>query len=129
MTRAPAYLSAALCALLAAGAAGQSAPFPDPTRPPDVGAGAQLATQPASRLQSVLIAPGRRRAVINGKTVAIGSRVGDATVVRISPSAVVLEGAKGSETLKLYPAVEKTMLRRRHPAQAAPTGRSAEGGK
>lgn len=122
MMRAAACVSAALCALFAASAAGQGAAFPDPTRPPEAGAGPQLGAQPATRLQSVLISAGRRRAVIDGKTVSVGDKVGDATVVRILGSAVVLRRAQGSETLKLFPAVDKTLLRRRHPAQAAPAG-------
>lgn len=79
----------------------------DPTKPPSV-----LAAEPppgaerpvaASKLQSVLLSPGRKLAVIDGQTVALGGRIGEATVVAISPSEVTLKRGQQLETLKLYP--------------------------
>lgn len=113
--------AAALCALLAAGVAARGAALTDPTRPPGAGASA-AGGQAGSRLQSVLISPGRRVAVIDGKNVVVGDKVGDATVVRISESEVVLRRAQGRETLKLFPAVDKTMPRRRRRAPATRSG-------
>ena len=101
----------------------------DPTRPPAVmsapvilpasvpGAtytpGGMLVAPRAERrtpqLQSVLVSlrpGGRRVAVIDGKTVRQGQRVGDAVLVAIGATEVVLRRGAKTETLKLYrPAV------------------------
>lgn len=85
--------------------AAQTNALADPTRPPSVDA------QAASRensvqahvLQSVLIAPGRSNAVIDGQTVRIGSRVGDAKVVKIDATGVTLDSGGKMELLKLIP--------------------------
>ncbi len=55
------------------------------------------------RVESILIAPDRRVAVINGETVTLGGRVADAEVVRIDESEVVVRGAEGERTLRLLP--------------------------
>lgn len=84
--------------------------FEDPTRPPGAAtaAAAPGAEAPApTRLESVLIAPDRRIAVISGQQVRPGGRVGDATVVSITEGAVVLRGPGGLETLRLFPNVAK----------------------
>lgn len=60
-------------------------------------------------LQSVLIAPGRRSAVIGGQLVVEGDLFGDAKVVRISEGEVLLSGPGGEQTLKLFPGIEKTL--------------------
>lgn len=98
----------AACGLLAASAAFAQA-LSDPTRPPSFsGETARSATAPASRLQSVLISPGRKLAVIDGRTVALGERVGDATLFAIAPTQVTLQQGAGYQTLKLYPGIEKS---------------------
>jgi MSHA biogenesis protein MshK len=82
----------------------------DPTRPPTVDAETPAATapKPGPRLQSVLISPSRRVAVINGSAVAVGGKVGDATVASISEGAVVLKYAnRRTETLQLITAADK----------------------
>jgi MSHA biogenesis protein MshK len=100
----------AACGLLAASSAFAQA-LSDPTRPPsfsgDSGRSAAAAA-PASRLQSVLISPGRKLAVIDGRTVALGERIGDATLFAIAPTEVTLQKGAGYQTLKLYPGVEKS---------------------
>ena len=90
-------------------AAAQSAPLADPTRPPGAGAefGAEVARTVAARLQSVLISPARRVAVIDGKAVALGGRIGDATLETLTESAAVLRYADRRETLWLMPGVDK----------------------
>lgn len=97
------WLLAACCAH-AAVAQGVS----DPTRPPaaallDTGPGAAAA--PAGPvLQSVLISlrpSGRRVAVISGQTVRQGERFGDAVLVRMTPTEVVLRRGRELQTLKL----------------------------
>ena len=83
----------------------------DPTRPPAVldakieQSADQLATAPV--LQSVLISPTRRLAVINGQTVALGEKYGEARVVKISEGEVVLRNGQDVQVLKLFPNVEK----------------------
>lgn len=97
-----------------ASAAAHAAPFADPTRPPNVNTEAASAEQGAlagPRLESVLIAPDRRIAVISGRAVSLGGKVGEARVVRISESEVVLQNGDQRETLKLFPDVEKKSIR------------------
>jgi hypothetical protein len=91
---------AALVTLTAACAA-YGAPFADPTRPPGaVDPSALPAAGP--RLESVLIAPDRRVAVISGEEVTIGSRFRDGEVVRISEGEVAIRRPGGEELLKLF---------------------------
>lgn len=107
-----------LAALLGA-ATVLAAPFADPTRPPGaLGEQAQAGADAAApRLQSVLIAPDRRIAVINGQTVPLGGMYAGARLVRISESEVVLQSGEEKQTLKLLPEVER---RARHPRRADP---------
>jgi MSHA biogenesis protein MshK len=63
-------------------------------------------------LQSVMISPGLRVVVISGQAVKLGEKYGDSQVVRITESEVVLQGRGGSQTLKLYPGVEKRVVSR-----------------
>jgi MSHA biogenesis protein MshK len=90
----------------------------DPTRPPaaldraaESGTGAAV-TGPV--LQSVLISPRRTMATISGRTVKVGDKVGEARVIRISETEVVLRNGRDLETLKLFPGIEK----RRSPGSA-----------
>jgi MSHA biogenesis protein MshK len=72
-------------------------------------------------LQSVLISPKRKVAVINGDTVQVGDRVGDARVVRIVEGEVVLARGGQWQTLKLFPGIEKR--RTKGGAETRETGR------
>ena len=81
----------------------------DPTRPP----AALLSTTPGgdtqaggTLLQSVMITPTGRSAIIGGESVKQGGKYGDARVVRITETEVVLRSSTGTETLRLYPGVE-----------------------
>jgi MSHA biogenesis protein MshK len=104
------FLALVLGVLLCGAAAAQSEKLVDPTRPPS-------ATDPARKdgaapaagpqLQSVLISPARRIAVISGQTVVQGGRYGDATVERITESAVHLRYANRRQTLQLMPGIVK----------------------
>jgi MSHA biogenesis protein MshK len=99
-----------LLVVCASNAVAQSGTLVDPTRPPivDVEPSRAIAPQAGPRLQSVLISPSRRVAVINGSTVAVGGKVGDATVAAISEGAVVLMHAnRKRETLQLITAADK----------------------
>ena len=98
---------AAACAF--AGAA-LAQPLADPTRPPLHGSveARDAAPAPLTRLQSVLISAGRSRAVIDGRAFQVGERVGDAMLVAIEPSHVLLQRGGAYERLTLVPAgVEK----------------------
>jgi len=97
-----------LCALACAAAAAQT--LPDPTRPP-----ASL-TQPSEVaadtdgpvLQSILVSPQRRVAVISGRTVQEGDTIGNARVVRITDTQVFLRSGNETRVLRLYPEIRKT---------------------
>ena len=98
----------AISVLLGAHAAAHGAPAGvsvDPTRPPSPAAGAPGGEKGAQSriLQSVLIAPGRSVAVVDGEMVRVGSRLGDAVVVKIDEYSVVLRGSGRTETLRLLP--------------------------
>ena len=81
----------------------------DPTRPPDAAPaeGSAVSTRAAGpQLQSVLISNqpgGRRLAVIDGRSVRAGDKVGGAVVVSIGEASVALRRGKTLETLRLYP--------------------------
>jgi MSHA biogenesis protein MshK len=87
--------------------------LPDPTRPPPepVAAAASSATAAVPTggplLQSVLISPRHKVAIISGKMVALGGMYGSARVVKISEGEVVLNEEGNLQTLKLFPGVEK----------------------
>lgn len=101
-------------------AAGQG--MPDPMRPPSIVAEPereQGAGAPLPRLQSILISPTRRVATIDGRTVRVGDKVGDARVARILENEVVLARGQEQQVLKLFPGIEK---------QRAPGGRNAGAG-
>jgi len=95
--------------------AAQGAPFADPTRPPDTSPGvpAPSGSSLGPRLESVLIAPDRRVAVISGQQVRLGGKFGDGHVVRITESEVVIRSGEGTETLRLFPEAEKRLRTRR----------------
>lgn len=94
---------------LAFGVPAQTKALVDPTRPPSVseGTSAGEATIQGPRLQSVLISPTRRAAVISGTAVALGGKFGDATLEQVTESAVVLKFADRRETLYLLPGQDK----------------------
>jgi MSHA biogenesis protein MshK len=96
-----------LAVLLLAGANAAAQTMTDPTRPPAglalTEAGDEAVAAPV--LQSVMISPAVRTAIIGGETVKLGGKYGDARVVKISETEVVLRTASGTETLKMYPAV------------------------
>ena len=81
----------------------------DPTRP------AAILFAPQERetievgpvLQSVSFASGRRTAIISGQNVKPGSKIGEAQVISINETEVVLKTGNSLQTLKLFPDVEK----------------------
>ena len=87
----------------------------DPTRPPGAGAwqqGGQEEAPAGRQLQSVLLSGGRRLAIIDGTMVALGGTLGEARVVKISETEVVLKTGEETETLKLFPSVDKQPVKR-----------------
>ena len=77
----------------------------DPTRPPSRDAafqGTHGDKGVSLRVSSIVLAPGRRLAVINGHRVRVGSRVAGALVVEIAPHAVRLRDPEGEFELPLY---------------------------
>lgn len=98
--------TAFLLALLAAFAA-DGAPFADPFRPPrqvePPAVGEDTRAAGAPRLESVLIAPDRRIAVISGQQYREGERFGGARILRISESEVVIRHPDRDEKLTLFP--------------------------
>jgi MSHA biogenesis protein MshK len=102
MTRVPIPLG-----LLLAVSSVNAAPFADPFRPPrDIEpptVSANAAATGGPRLESVLIAPDRRIAVINGQQYTEGATFGDGRILRISESEVVIRAPGRDQALKLYP--------------------------
>jgi MSHA biogenesis protein MshK len=101
-------------ALVCAHTAAAQEALNDPTRPPAAPAEAagQVAAGPV--LQSVLLPRGGRPlAVISGVQVPLGGRYGDATVTRITESAVELAGPEGRQVLRLTPDAAKQPATRR----------------
>ena len=81
--------------------------MPDPTKPPARFAAPTDDAASGPVLQSVLISPNRRIAIISGKTVKIGDKFGDAVVASIQDNRVVLRSGSNQEVLTLYPPLRK----------------------
>ncbi len=79
----------------------------DPTRPPGPGMhGAGRAEQQSGwNLQSVLISPERRYAIINGEVVPVGGTVAGAELVAVAPERVTLRTRDGLRIVRLFPDV------------------------
>lgn len=100
--------AAAIAGILLAGMLHAAPPFADPMQPPNVADGADRSSPSAEvgpRLESILIAPDRRMAVISGQQVSVGDKLSGMSVVRILETEVVVRGAEGEKTLKLFPEV------------------------
>jgi len=92
--------------------ASASAQIKDPTRPPPglgaVQPGAAAQAAPAGPvLQSVILSPSRRAAIISGQVVERGEPYGDAVLAEVGQDYVVLRSGAGTQVLKLYPGTEK----------------------
>jgi len=100
-----------LCAVLPVASAQA---LTDPTKPPaEISAPLTQAAAPeGDRLQSIIISPTRRAAIINGQTVELGAKYGEAKLVEVSESGVALQGAQGRQVLTLFPGVE---IKRKEP--------------
>lgn len=78
----------------------------DPTKPPAELSASPGEPVPATTLQSIIISPTRRAAIINGQTVELGGKSGDDRLIEVTESRVVLQGTKGRQVLSLFPNVE-----------------------
>ncbi len=89
----------------------------DPTRPPfearegaaREGAGSvvtRTSTATKKGLLSVIISPHHCAAIIDGKTIRLGEKYGNATLIEISAQGVVLQGSGGRRSMELFPKVE-----------------------
>ena len=88
-------------------AAAQAQIETDPTRPPAVvTAEVPQGAAPANQLQSVVISPTRRAAIINGQVVELGGKYGDAVLMRVAENEVVLKSGDSQQVLKLHPSVD-----------------------
>lgn len=88
--------------------------LPDPTRPPASIAvpvvaktGGATENQP-SGLHSVIISKVRRAAIIDGETVELGGKHGDAKLIEVNEGSVVLQSAQGRQVMTLFPDVKIT---------------------
>ena len=98
------------CALSAAVVPLHAENLPDPTRPPadviaDYGARHGRGAESSSGLRSIMISDTRRAAIIDGKTVELGGRLGNARLVEVNPGSVVLQRGKNRQVLTLFPRV------------------------
>jgi MSHA biogenesis protein MshK len=87
--------------------------LPDPTRPPAAiaapAAASSVEAAPApAGLQSIIISRTRRAAIIDGETVELGGKHGDAKLIEVSEGSVVLHSAQGRQVLTLFPDVKIT---------------------
>jgi MSHA biogenesis protein MshK len=80
----------------------------DPTRPPaDMWAGAADDAGGGVMLQTVMISPTQKAAIISGVMVKLGEKYGDAVLVKVSESEVVLKSGDAQQVLRLHPGVDK----------------------
>lgn len=89
--------------------AGAAQGLADPTRPPAAVAAPAGSAVPAGGpvLQSVMLSPGRKVAMISGQVVPLGGRYGSARLVRLTDSEAELRDGTEKIVLSLYPQVEK----------------------
>ena len=102
-------LMSAACSCLSASAQGMGDPTQPPLAPQRTASGF-AAPDSGPVLQSILISQFRTEAIVSGKVVHAGDRVGNARVVKISESEVVLRNENGLQTLKLFPGLVKRTM-------------------
>lgn len=87
----------------------------DPTAPPRTALGPMVVAKPAARLSlnSILIGPGRKVAVINGEIVGEGDTLAGARIMKISSGSVLVRAAGQASRLTL--SVAPDVRQNRHP--------------
>ena len=76
-----------------------------------------------------MITPTSRIAIIDGRSVKLGASYGDARVIKITESEVVLRSAGGTETLKMYPGVDIKPVKSPVAAARKPVRKTRKTGK
>lgn len=109
------------------GAGSAVAQVPDPTRPAaavmTTEAPGSAAAPVESGVQTVILRPGGKSvAVINGQQVAVGGKLGDKRVMKITESEVVLKGESGREVIRVTPDIEKVPVKKTAAAKRRTTG-------
>ncbi len=122
----------ALCLALLAPGTVLAQVLNDPTRPPSgyaVGE-AEIAGDAVGGLvlQSVMISPTRRAAIISGELVMLGAKYGDAVLVKLTENEAVLKSGGETQVLKLYPGVEKREIVPVAKKAASRRAKTAQGG-
>lgn len=108
---------------IATTALGQGQIVTDPTRPPAaIAVEAPRGAGAGNRLQSVVISPTRRAAIIDGAVVELGGKHGDAVLTRVAEDEVVLKSGDSRQVLRLHPSVDKKV----EVAQTEPVAPAAE---
>jgi len=128
-------LALALALALGSGqglAQAQAQALSDPMQPPASvylapanAAGGEQASGGGPVLQSTLLSKGRRIAMIDGKPMQVGDRIGRARIVSIDPGAVTLRESNTTRVLQLYPG---TGVTRPRAAKAAESRKGAKEG-
>ncbi len=93
-----------------------AAELPDPTRPPaslmqavdEALLGQKITVTPSAGLQSTIISSTRRAAIIDGKTVELGAKHGEAQLIEVNEGNVVLQNGSVRQVLSLFPRVNMT---------------------
>lgn len=120
--RALSLVSAFGIALLVSGAVCANAQaLRDPTRPPGMSAfkAAPGAATGGLVLQSILISPERKAAVISGKVMGPGESINGYMLVAIAENEAVLKNGDKVQRLRLYPSV---VMKRQGAVQGASSG-------
>ena len=115
------------CALMLPRAMSNAQTLNDPTRPPaNFGGAADTDADGGGGtvLQSVIISPTNKAAIISGVMVRLGEKYGDAVLVKVAENEVVLKTGTTSQVLKLLPGIEK-----REPAAATKSGTRGDKGR
>lgn len=97
-----------LAVLMAGVTVAQAQALRDPTRPPGMSANkaAPGAATSGLVLQSILISPERKMAVISGKVVGPGESIDGYMLIAIAEDVAVLKDGDRIQKLRLYPAVD-----------------------
>ena len=111
--------------------------LPDPTRPPasiaaPVAASSVEAAPAPAGLQSIIISKTRRAAIIDGETVELGGKHGDAKLIEVNEGSVILRGAQGRQVMTLFPDVkitgkQETKIKPQLPAGDVRSGKQKSG--
>lgn len=96
-----------LAALMTTGVAGAQG-ITDPTRPPGgLSDTAEATVTGGPVLQSVMLSPSRKVAVISGEMVVLGGRYGSSRLIRLTETEAVLKNGGETTVLRLHPLVDK----------------------